>query len=125
MTKRLASALKAHKHLRGQRVLCHEDGSPLKIEDVRKLVRRAARKAGVSHDGIHILRHAFCSHLAMRGATAKAVQELAGHKDLQTTLRYMHLSPSHLDEAIRLLESPRAAPVGDILETAGPKNLNN
>ncbi len=101
-------------------MLCHEDGSPLKIEDVRKLVRRVARKANLKQDGIHILRHTFCSHLAMRGVTPKAIQELAGHKDLQTTLRYMHLSPSHLDEAIRLLESTRTAPlVGDILETAG------
>ena len=63
--------------------------------------------------------------MATQGTTAKAVQELAGHKDLQTALRYMHLSPSHLDEAIRLLESTRAAPVGDILETAGPENVKN
>ena len=125
LTKRLATALRAHKHLRGQRVLCREDGSPLRIDDVRTLVRRAARKAGLKQDGIHILRHTFCSHLAMRGATVKAVQELAGHKDLQTTLRYMHLSPTHLVEAIRLLESTRTAPVGDILETAGAENLND
>jgi hypothetical protein len=61
----------------------------------------------------------------MRGATAKAVQELAGHKDLQTTLRYMHLSPTHLVEAIRLLESTRPAPFGEILETAGAEKLND
>ena len=39
--------------------------------------------------GIHILRHTFCSHLAMRGAPARAIQELAGHQDIGTTLRYM------------------------------------
>jgi integrase len=32
-------------------------------------------------------------------------QELAGHQDLTTTQRYMHLSPAVLDNAIRLLES--------------------
>ena len=53
---------------------------------------------------IHVLRHAFCSHLAMQGATAKAIQELAGHRDLTTTQRYMHLSPAHKDAAIRLLD---------------------
>ena len=61
--------------------------------------------------GIHILRHTLCSHLAMRGAPARAVQELAGHQDLGTTQRYMHLSPAAIDAAIRLLESgvvPRA-----------------
>ena len=53
---------------------------------------------------MHILRHTFCSHLAMRGAPARAIQELAGHQDLATTQRYMHLSPAALDAAIRLLD---------------------
>src|SRR5437763_10250730 len=55
--------------------------------------------------GIHILRHTFCSHLAMRGAPARAIQELAGHEDLATTQRYMHLSPAAIEGAIRLLDS--------------------
>jgi integrase len=50
-------------------------------------------------------RHTFCSHLAMRGAPARAIQELAGHQDLSTTQRYMHLSPAAIDGAIRLLDS--------------------
>jgi site-specific recombinase XerD len=41
----------------------------------------------------------------MRGAPARAIQELAGHQDLGTTQRYMHLSPAALDAAIRLLET--------------------
>src|SRR5688572_7399365 len=43
--------------------------------------------------GVHIPRHTFCSHLAMRGAAGKAIQELAGHGELSMTSRYMHLSP--------------------------------
>jgi len=41
----------------------------------------------------------------MRGAPAKAIQELAGHQDLTTTQQYMHLSSAALDAAIRLLET--------------------
>ena len=41
---------------------------------------------------MHLLRHTFCSHLAMRGATALSIQQLAGHENLQTTLGYMHLA---------------------------------
>jgi hypothetical protein len=65
---------------------------------------------------IHILRHTFCSHLAMQGATAKAIQELAGHRDLTTTQRYMHLSPAHKEAAIRLLDR---RPAEEAVETFG------
>jgi integrase len=68
-------------------------------------VERAERAGGLPVTGhIHQLRHTFCSHLAMRGAPAKAIQELAGHADLSTTMRYMHLSPSSLNQAIGLLD---------------------
>src|SRR5688500_17192251 len=118
MTQRLAVTLQSHRHLRGERVLCQDDGSPLTQKIVREHVRRTARRAQVAKGGVHILRHTFCSHLATRGAPARAIQELAGHKDLSTTQRYMHLSPAALDAAIRLLDhtSPRAG-TGDILET--------
>jgi site-specific recombinase XerD len=44
----------------------------------------------------------------MRGAPVRAIQELAGHRDLVTTQRYMHLSAAAIESAIGLLE--RAAP---------------
>jgi site-specific recombinase XerD len=81
------------------------------------MVRRAARRANV-RPGLHILRHAFCSHLAMRGAPARAIQALAGHEDLSTTQRYMHVSPAVIEDAIRLLDQPGFRR-GDSLETAG------
>ena len=118
MTTRLAQALRDHRHLQGPRVLCDGDGQPLSQKMVQLLVRRAAERANLARGGVHILRHTFCSHLAMRGAPARAIQELAGHKNLTTTERYMHLSPAAIEGAIRLLEMPGSGPVvGDILET--------
>ena len=106
MTARLVATLREHRHLRGPLVLYQDDGSPLTEGLVQGLVRRAAGRAGLQNNGPHMLRHTFCSHLAMRGAPARAIQELAGHADLTTTQRYMHLSPAAIDSAIRLLESP-------------------
>jgi integrase len=61
----------------------------------------------------------FCSYLAMKGAGARAIQELAGHRDLSTTQRYMHVSPAAVESAIRLLDSqPLAVGRGDSGETA-------
>ena len=55
----------------------------------------------------------------MRGAPTRAIQELAGHRDLTTTQRYMHLSPNAVFGAIRLLEVGHpTAKCGDIVETA-------
>ena len=106
LTRRLTAALSEHRHLRSARVLCQDGTEPLTRQIVQTGAKRAARKAGLMHGGVHILRHTFCSHLAMRGAPARAIQELAGHADLTMTQRYMHLSPAALDSAIRLLEQP-------------------
>jgi site-specific recombinase XerD len=119
MTIRLTNALSAHRHLRSDRVLCQDNGNSLTQKIVREHVRRAARRAQIANGGVHVLRHTFCSHLAMRGAPARAIQELAGHVDLSTTQRYMHLSPAAVEGAIRLLDAPGILPgSGDIAETA-------
>jgi site-specific recombinase XerD len=58
----------------------------------------------------------------MRGTPVRAIQELAGHKDLMTTQRYMHLSPAAVRGAIDLLDQGRDEEVfGDIVETAEAK----
>jgi len=84
-TQRLTSALRAARDLRSARVLCLSDGAPITRDRVIKAVRGAQRVASVADQGVHVLRHTFCSHLAMKGAPARAIQELAGHADLSTT----------------------------------------
>jgi integrase len=118
LTRRLATALSEHRHLRSKRVLCQDDAKPFTRQIVQTRTKRAARRARLAHEGVHVLRHTFCSHLAMRGAPVRAIQELAGHADLSMTQRYMHLSPAALDSAIRLLDQPSFVQNrGDILET--------
>ena len=119
MTVRLAEGLRSARHLKGARVLCDKSGLSLTQKEVQVTMRRVGRRANVK-PGVHVLRHTFCSHLAMRGAPARAIQELAGHQDLSTTQRYMHLSPAALDAAIRLLDGPRPDQGrGEIVEAAG------
>jgi integrase len=123
MTGALTAALLAHRHLRGPRVLYADDGGVPTPKIVRMWMERAQRRAGLPvKGGVHVLRHSFCSHLAMRGAPAKAIQELAGHANLTTTMRYMHLSPGAKDAAIRLLDERPATDEGggDMVETTAP-----
>lgn len=104
MTPRLAEAVAAIRHLRGKRLLWQANGEKVQITTLQSWLETACRRAGLPESrNLHKLRHTFCSHLAMRGATPRAIQELAGHADLKTTQRYMHLSPAHLEDAIALL----------------------
>jgi integrase len=113
LTVRLESALRACRHLRSDLVFCQQDGSPISRSFVAATLRHACKRAGLRAIGSHVLRHTFCSHLAMRGAAPKAIQELVGHSTLSMTLRYMHLAPSALREAIGLLDFGQ--PVGSAL----------
>lgn len=104
MTERLAAALAASRHLRGDRVLYRDDGRTVSPKMLYMWMCSAQRLAGLEvTGGVHVLRHSFAARLAMHGAPAKAIQELMGHRNLSTTMRYMHLSPAAKDSAIRLL----------------------
>ncbi len=120
MTDALAEALGKVRLVPGEPVIRRKDGRPAHPDDLRRWLRAAQRHANVTlSQGPHILRHTFCSHLAMRGAPAKAIQELAGHTNLTTTYRYMHLSPAAREGAIRLLNRRESGPIfGEMLETA-------
>jgi integrase len=120
MTERLRAALDAHRHLRGDRVLYRNDGGTMTSKVLRKLMESVQRRANFRVTGsVHPLRHTFCSHLAMQGAAPRAVQELAGHRHINTTMRYMHLSPRAMDSAIKLLDGRRRDQQrGDVVETA-------
>ncbi len=118
MTPDLAQALRSlPRHLHDPHVLLHE-GRPLTRKQVRTRLNRVQRAAGLPETGFHITRHTFCSHLAMQGVPASAIQALAGHADLSTTQRYMHLAPSALDDAIAALGPVLSPPPGG--ETSGP-----
>jgi site-specific recombinase XerD len=117
MTERLAVARRQQRHLRSRRVLCKDDGTPITRQGAWSRVRDAAKGAKVP-TGVHILRHTFCSHLAMQGAPMRGVQAPVGHQSLAMTQRYSHLSPAALDATIKLLENRATArAVGDSLET--------
>jgi len=116
-----AAALKAHRHLRGPHVFCDAAGTRLTHSEVKDVVPRTCKKAGLSKRiTTHGLRHTFASHLVMRGVSLKAVQELLGHATIEMTMRYAHLAPSVKRDAVRLLDVPApAAPDGRENRTAG------
>ena len=97
-------ALKDHRHLKGELVFPSDDGRLLYRNETKHPVWRACKRAGLRLIGWHVLRHSFASHLVMRGAPIKAVQELLGHSTIEMTMRYAHLSPNVTREVVGLLD---------------------
>jgi len=106
MTKRVREVLGAlPRGIQNAPVLQRDGGGVTTHTVLRGWIEEAERAAGMPVTGhIHVLRHTFCSHLAMRGVAAIAIKELAGHVSLTTTMRYMHLSPKEKELAIQALD---------------------
>ncbi len=68
---------------------------PKKPIDIRSAWKKAAREASVLDFRFHDLRHTTASYLAMNGYSLLDIATLLGHKDLQMTKRYAHLSQEH------------------------------
>jgi integrase len=79
----------------------------------------ALRKAGILGACWHTLRHTAASRRVMAGVDLVSVKEILGHRDIQTTLRYSHLSPGHLREAIN-----RGSLAGTVTETVTSSKHN-
>jgi len=67
-----------------------------------------ADAAGLGDVTFHTLRHTFASRLVQGEATMKALQELLGHGSMQMTMRYAHLAPNNLRDAVEILTRTEA-----------------
>jgi integrase len=77
-----------------------------RTRDWQRWFEEAVRLAGIRGFRWHDLRHTFASRLAMAGVPLRTIAELLGHKTLSMTLRYAHLAPAHLQEAVERLVFP-------------------
>ena len=49
----------------------------------------------------HILRHTFASHFVMSGGNLTALRQILGHSSLTVTMKYAHLAPDYLNQAVQ------------------------
>jgi len=67
---------------------------PMRDGSLGKVFHNAKRRAGVTKaGGIHSLRHAYATHQLAAGMPLVKLQAQLGHRDIQTTLRYLHWLP--------------------------------
>jgi len=81
-------------------------GGKLDRSSIYRVVRKHLEHAGIDKGkrGPHLLRHTFCTRLHQKGVDPFVIRDLAGHKSLTTTMRYVNIENREQAEAIRKLE---------------------
>jgi len=118
------SAVKALRSL-----LKRKDGSGYVVPGTEKNRTRAwdrwfedaVKMAEVTDFHWHDLRHTFASRLIMGGVDLRSVGELLGHKTLVMVMRYSHLAPGHLRDAVNRLVRKRTDPRTDTKAVMVPR----
>lgn len=81
-------------------VFLSRTGSELTRVVIWQVVKRHAKRAGLTGIYPHMLRHSFATHLLSGGADLRVVQEMLGHSDIQTTQIYTHVDRSRLKQVM-------------------------
>jgi len=69
----------------------------LSARSVQRMIKKYVKKIKLPVDATpHVLRHSFATDLLMAGADIRSVQEMLGHKNIQTTQVYTHVTHKHL-----------------------------
>jgi integrase len=89
---------------KGPFVFCKGSGEPIDTTHVYREFMKAEKRAGIiTTIRFHDTRHTFASHFMMNGGNIYDLQKILGHKKIEQTMRYAHLSPAHLEKAINLV----------------------
>ena len=97
------------------------DSLVLPERDPKVLSRSFARLVGrlnLKNLRFHDLRHDAASTLTMAGVPQRSVMAILGHRDPRMTMRYQHLTPEHLQDAMRALDRPSMGSSGATVSEA-------
>ncbi len=83
-----------------------QKGNQYSPKSVQSVFKKAIKNAGVRKPAtVHTLRHSFATHLLEDGTDIRYIQQLLGHKKLETTQIYTHITGSAMDKIKSPLDS--------------------
>ena len=86
-------------------VFSKKNGKNLSTDTVQRIVREAAKKAGINkHITPHCLRHSYATHLLEAGTNIRYIQSLLGHASLNTTQIYTNVASDQLKKVVSPLD---------------------
>lgn len=78
--------------------------TPMPISSLQQLVVTARKELNLPAATVHTLRHSFATHLLEAGASLHTIQAVLGHKQINTTMVYLHLTHQGAQDTLRLME---------------------
>jgi integrase len=100
MTDTLYQALRALSVVREGLVIRGVPGQARSDENqIKNMMYRVCRLAGLPERGWHTMRHSFGTHAAMLGVNPWRLMAWLGHKRMEETMRYVHIASDHMREA--------------------------